>query len=88
MFEKWINNETPLLYISGIPGSGKSFIASNIISFLKERHPQRVGDPSHTTVGHFFFKDSDPNTRSIHQALRDLSFQIRSVLLMHADISR
>ena len=77
LFEKWVSRTSPVLYVSGIPGSGKSFLSSNVISYLREKHPQGVQDPSHVSIGYFFFKDDKPDLRSVHQALRDLSFQIR-----------
>jgi hypothetical protein len=40
LFRSWMNKETPVLWIAGNPGAGKSYIASNIISFLKEQYPQ------------------------------------------------
>jgi hypothetical protein len=76
LFQAWTNQENPVLWISGNPGSGKSFISENIISFLQEMHPQGISHPSQTSIGYFFFKDSDPGTRSVHQALRDLAYQI------------
>lgn len=76
LFTAWTKQENPVLWISGNPGSGKSFLSENIITFLQELHPQGVNHPSHTSIGYFFFKDSDPQTRSFHQALRDLAYQI------------
>ena len=76
LFKSWMNQKNPVLWVSGNPGSGKSYLSGNIISYLREQHPQGVQHPSHTSVGYFFFKDSDPQTRSFHQALRDLAYQI------------
>jgi outer membrane murein-binding lipoprotein Lpp len=75
-FEAWLQRKNSILWISGIPGSGKSFLAGNIIAYLKEQDPHEVANPSQTSVAYFFFKDSDPQTRSIHQALRDVAYQI------------
>lgn len=76
LFKSWIKRDIPILWLSGIPGAGKSYLSSNIISFLRDRHPQGVQPPSHVSVGYFFFKDDNPKTRSFHQALRDLAYQI------------
>lgn len=75
-FQDWINKETPILWVSGTPGAGKSYIASNIITYFKETYPQNVQHPSHVSVGYFFFKDDNPKTRSFHQALRDIAFKV------------
>jgi predicted PilT family ATPase len=40
LFSSWVNKEIPILWVSGNPGTGKSYIASNIISFLREQYPQ------------------------------------------------
>ena len=76
LFQLWYRQKNPVLYISGNPGSGKSYLSGNIISYLQEQHPQGVQHTSRTSVGYFFFKDNNPKTRSIHQALRDLAYQI------------
>lgn len=46
VFQSWINKERPFLWIAGNPGAGKSYIASNIISFLREQYPQGICRPS------------------------------------------
>jgi hypothetical protein len=76
LFMSWMDQENPVLWISGNPGSGKSYLSGNIIAYLQEQHPQGVQHPSRISIGYFFFKDSDPQTRSFHQALRDLAYQI------------
>ncbi|PLB46320.1 hypothetical protein P170DRAFT_429441 [Aspergillus steynii IBT 23096] len=76
LFRAWTDQKNPVLWVSGNPGSGKSFLSENIISFLQEMHPQGVNHPSRTSIGYFFFKDSNPETRSFHRALRDLAYQI------------
>lgn len=40
LFKKLVNKEIQVLWIAGNPGAGKSYIASNIISFLREQYPQ------------------------------------------------
>ncbi|GKZ28408.1 hypothetical protein AbraIFM66950_005582 [Aspergillus brasiliensis] len=75
-FQGWLNQEQPLLWINGPPGCGKSFLAEYIISNLKARFPQGVDKGSAASVGYYFFKDNDPQTRGLHQALRDVAYQI------------
>ncbi|EFR02973.1 NACHT and TPR domain-containing protein [Nannizzia gypsea CBS 118893] len=82
----WIRNEPffislverriPILRVSGNPGAGKSYLASNMISYLNGLYPQLVHHSSRVSVGYFFFKDDNPTTRSIHQALCDIAYQI------------
>ncbi|KAL4879917.1 NACHT and TPR domain protein [Aspergillus karnatakaensis] len=75
VFTSWLDKESPVMFISGNPGAGKSYLSANIITFLKEKYP-RGQETSQTSIGYFFFKDDNPNTRSFHQALLDLAFQI------------
>jgi hypothetical protein len=76
-FQGWAEkSQNPMLWISGNPGNGKSFIAQNIISYVEELNTQHAGPTPSTHVGYFFFKDTNPETRSVHRALRDMAFQI------------
>ncbi|KAE8385186.1 NACHT and TPR domain protein [Aspergillus alliaceus] len=76
VFQSWINKETPVIFVSGNPGAGKSFLAANMISFLLKRFCPGLQRNPVTSIGYFFFKGDNPQTRSFHQALRDLAFQI------------
>ncbi|RAL05354.1 NACHT and TPR domain protein [Aspergillus ibericus CBS 121593] len=76
IFQGWLDRETPIIFVSGNPGAGKSYLSTNIISLLREQYPQGSESTSLISVGYFFFKDDNPDTRSIHLALRDLAFQI------------
>lgn len=76
LFKSWFVKNNPVLWVSGTPGAGKSYLSSNVISFLREQYPQGIQNPSHVSIGYFFFKDDQPKTRSFHQALRDLAYQI------------
>ncbi|KAL4931965.1 NACHT and TPR domain protein [Aspergillus undulatus] len=76
IFKVWLARETPVIFISGNPGAGKSYLSANIISFLMDHYPQHVQSTEMISIGYFFFKDDNPDTRSFHQALRDLALQI------------
>lgn len=76
IFQGWLSRDTPIIFVSGNPGAGKSYLSTNIISLLREQYPQGVQSTSLISVAYFFFKDDNPDTRSIHLALRDLAFQI------------
>jgi hypothetical protein len=54
LFRSWVNREMPILWIVGNPGAGKSYIASNIISFLREKYPQGTMPP-HLDIQHSHF---------------------------------
>ncbi|KAL6234540.1 hypothetical protein BDW75DRAFT_241045 [Aspergillus navahoensis] len=77
VFQSWINKKTPVIFISGNPGVGKSFLMADMICFLREQFPPAgVQRDSPISIGYFFFKDENPRTRSFHQALRDLACQL------------
>ena len=76
LFDSWISRDLPVLWVSGMPGAGKSFLSSAIISYLKDQYPPGAHDGAQISIAYFFFKDNNPKTRSFHQALRDLAFQI------------
>jgi tetratricopeptide (TPR) repeat protein len=68
-FIDWVNGVKPVLWISGNPGAGKSYLATSVLNYLETL--DSVG-----SRGFFFFKDDDATTRSVHQGLRDVAFQI------------
>lgn len=74
-FKTWINDEDSILWVSGNPGAGKSFIAGSIIAHLSALRSQGIMKPQ-TTLAYFFLKDDNPLTRSFHQAVRDLAYQV------------
>ena len=74
----WIGpNEQPLLWISGNPGSGKSFLTYNIINYIHQLAQNASSEvPDDASVAYFFFRDNDAKTQSVQQALRDMSYQL------------
>jgi nucleoside phosphorylase len=78
LFRAWLEKyNSPLLWVTGTPGCGKSFIAQNVIAYLQERFPQcDAAQGSRTSIGFFFFRHNHPETRRFHRALRDIAFQI------------
>jgi tetratricopeptide (TPR) repeat protein len=74
-FQSWLDGSTRFLWISGNPGTGKSYLASRIISWSQEFFSQ-ADNPDQSSLGYFFFRDSNPETRSVLQALRDMAYQI------------
>ncbi|KAI1114303.1 hypothetical protein F5Y14DRAFT_189934 [Nemania sp. NC0429] len=73
-FNAWTRSTTTpdsVLYINGLPGSGKTLIASTIIDKLKNevRH-------CHTTCLFFYFKHSSENKRTMPDMLRAFLAQL------------
>ncbi|OBT90407.1 hypothetical protein VE02_00688 [Pseudogymnoascus sp. 03VT05] len=78
-FKAWMGGEKPILWISGNPGAGKSYIATNVITDLFAAYPKRHEDTSTVSIGYFFFKDDNPRTRSFQQGLRDIAYMISQI---------
>jgi WD40 repeat protein/pimeloyl-ACP methyl ester carboxylesterase len=73
-FEKWLNStvQQPLiLWMNGVPGTGKSHLSSSIIQHLQ----------GHSILcQYFFFRFGDMKKRSLAFYLRSMAFQIASVI--------
>lgn len=80
-YEDWLGNGAPILWISGNPGSGKSFLAHKIIMQLQDKFSATLADslPGHFSVAYFFFREDKPETQSFHQAARDIAYQLTRV---------
>ncbi|RAK73164.1 uncharacterized protein BO72DRAFT_387685, partial [Aspergillus fijiensis CBS 313.89] len=76
LFRQWVADEgqTPLLAVCGSPGSGKSVLSQRVISFLNEL--QAGSGSSGGSIAYFFFSNSDTETKSFSQALRDCAHQL------------
>jgi hypothetical protein len=74
IFKSWVEQGTPIIFVSGTPGAGKSYLTASMIAFLKDQFAPH--NDTQVSTAYFFFKDNNPDTRSVHQALRDLAYQI------------
>ena len=63
----WMQGDTQYLWMSGGPGTGKSFLATRLISW---------GTENLSHLGYFYFRSNNPDTRSVLQALRDVAYQL------------
>lgn len=70
LFQAWVQREKPMLWISGGPGAGKSFLSANIIQYLTQLHPQGVEDPSRISIAYYFCKDYQNELRKFDKVLR------------------
>ena len=76
--QSWIDpNQQPLLWVSGNPGSGKSFLTYNIITYIHDLALDGLSAvPEDACAAYFFFRDNNVSTQSVQQALRDMSYQL------------
>ena len=85
LFRSWIEGRNPFLWISGIPGAGKTYLSASIVSFLQERPPKSVQRATDISMGYFFFQGSNPETRSFLRALTNASYQISQTDSVYAE---
>ncbi|KAG8677696.1 hypothetical protein FPOAC2_03877 [Fusarium poae] len=86
---RWILNHSPIvewldhssnasgkIYLSGIPGAGKTVLTSSIISHLKERKSSSNDFVDRFSISYFFFKHDQPKKNSLVSLLRALLAQL------------
>ena len=76
LFQAWINKETPILWILGGPGAGKTFLSSRIISHMQELYAQNPDQPVRNSIGYFFVKEDDEQLRSSNAIFKCVALQI------------
>ena len=86
IFQAWLDQKQPLLWIHGAPGVGKSYLASTIISLLTEMHQLNTTSASKTSVAFFFCQDNDEKLRSCNKMLRTLIWQVAKADTVFAEI--
>lgn len=79
LFDAWIEQEAPILWVFGGPGAGKSFLATRVISDLKARYPQDVEHPSPIAVAYFYVKEDDQHLQDANTILKSVAYQITFV---------
>src|SRR5881394_3585181 len=58
-FQSWMDRKSPLLCVSGGPGTGKSYLSAITISQLKNTYPQDLTHPNRISAGFFYVKEHD-----------------------------
>ncbi|CCF38622.1 NACHT and TPR domain-containing protein [Colletotrichum higginsianum] len=69
----WLAGNVRFLWISGNPGTGKSYITSRLVSWGQDLLNKQE---TNNMMGYFFFRQNNPESRSMTQALRDIAYQI------------
>lgn len=65
--QRWIKGEKQHLWMSGGPGTGKSYLSTRLITWGRDNLPH---------IAYFYFRANNPETRSVLQALRDVAYQL------------
>lgn len=75
-FLTWLKEENSMIWVKGLPGSGKSILCSTAIEAVWQ---QRRGD-SHTGVAFFYFTFNDSAKQDVSSMIRPLLLQLSSQL--------
>ena len=76
LFLDWLQYGRSLLWILGVGGVGKSFLASRIIQELERRHPQNNDTFPAVSVGYYFVKGDNESLRSANNLLKSVALQL------------
>lgn len=72
----WICSDFPFLHLYGGPGVGKSYLTAFLVKNLGKLFGESGDKMGHNSLGYFFFRNNNPETRSVHQALCDIAAQL------------
>ena len=78
-YSSWINGDFPFLWVSGGPGTGKSYLSTMTIERLKGLYPQDSSYSSNTSVAYFFIKEDDQELRNLNDIFKRIAHQITLV---------
>ena len=76
ILQHWEKGQSPILWVFGKPGVGKSMLAASTIEMLQDKYPQHSHIPSLTSVGYVSFKENNPALRDLTNLLKALALQI------------
>jgi hypothetical protein len=76
LFKAWLNQEIPILAIHGESGTGKSYLATNVIQYLSDIYPQGVQHTSRVSVVYHFCRKHNRDLQLLKQALRGMAYDI------------
>ncbi|KAK6514720.1 hypothetical protein TWF281_004916 [Arthrobotrys megalospora] len=73
LIHSWTDGKTPLLLLSGGPGTGKSHLSSLLIKHLRD---EKSKDPEAPSVCYFFFKEDNVSRTDFSIALKTMAYQL------------
>jgi NACHT domain len=76
LYVSWLRSEGPVLWILGGPGSGKSFLASTVVSYLLDTHSEAQSS-TRVSVGFFYIQEDDVQLRSLNTILKSVAYQLQ-----------
>jgi hypothetical protein len=79
LFDTWIGQRAPILWVFGGPGAGKSYLSTWAILRLIELHDQRPDHADGVSVSYFYIKENKEILRDPNIILKTLAWQITLV---------
>jgi hypothetical protein len=79
LFDTWIGEKAPILWVFGGPGAGKSYLSTSTILRLIDLHDQRPEYADGVSVGYFYIKENKEILRDPNVILKTLALQITLV---------
>lgn len=79
LFDTWIGQRAPILWVFGGPGAGKSYLSTWTILRLIELHDQRPEYGDGVSVSYFYVKENKDILRDPNIILKTLAWQITLV---------
>lgn len=73
-FKDWLERKSPILWVAGGPGTGKSYLSAAMISKLRQNYFQ-----NNASVGFFYIKEDDQDLQDLSNILKSIAYQIASV---------
>jgi len=77
--QEWMARESPLAFITGGPGTGKSYLSCITISKTKACYPEDDFVSHLVSVAHFYVKEHDQDLQDLRNILKSLAWQIARV---------
>ncbi|KAF8542992.1 hypothetical protein BDD12DRAFT_305267 [Trichophaea hybrida] len=75
-YRNWTANDNPILWVHGVPGSGKSVLSSVLSKYLECYCDTEIGFQRNYSVAYFFCDDKDERLNTAHAILANLLAQL------------
>ncbi|KAK1749875.1 hypothetical protein QBC47DRAFT_439576 [Echria macrotheca] len=72
-FQAWVNGESPIVWVSGGPGTGKSCLSSTAIHHLRSTLSSQERTP---LVAYFYVKEHDQDLQDLSNISKSIAYQL------------
>lgn len=78
--QRWLNRESPFLFVQGLPGTGKSHLSTVTIKKLNLTYPQGMAnDGTAVSVAYFYVKEYEQDLRSLGNMVKSICYQLAAM---------